>query len=133
MVKQALTFSIAAALCLAAGQQATLAQGSNDFFGGAAGGQSDPNRNNIPGAQAAQQALGTSPADYTADEKRMQKKHKSNLVLAQRLIDKGDRMLKDGEKRKHDPSVKKGKILKEIGEKRLAQLKENNPLPESKM
>lgn len=126
------TISLSAALWLTVAAQVAFAQGSNDFFGGNPG-QGDPNRNNVPGAQAAEQALSNSNADYTSDEKRMQKKYKQNMTLAQRLISKGEQMMKDGEKRKDDKSLKKGKILKEIGEKRLAQLKENNPLPETKM
>lgn len=133
MVKQTLTsLSLSAALCMTLATQVAMAQGSNDFFGGT---QGDPNKNNVPGAQAAEQALANSGGggDYTSDEKRMQKKYKLNMKLAQGLIDKGDQMMKEGEKRKNDKSLKKGKILKEIGEKRLAQLKENNPIPETKM
>ncbi|MBY0548165.1 MAG: hypothetical protein K2W95_12800 [Candidatus Obscuribacterales bacterium] len=132
MVKQTLTsLSLSAALCVTLATQGAIAQGSNDFFGGT---QGDPNKNNVPGAQAAEQALANSGSgDYTSDEKRMQKKYKLNMKLAQGLIDKGDQMMKEGEKRKNDKSLKKGKILKEIGEKRLAQLKENNPVPDTKM
>lgn len=133
MVKLTLTsLSLSAALCMSLATQVATAQGSNDFFGGT---QGDPNKNNVPGAQAAEQALANngSGGDYTSDEKRMQKKYKLNMKLAQGLIDKGDQMMKEGEKRKDDKSLKKGKILKEIGEKRLAQLKENNPTPDTKM
>lgn len=103
-------------------------QGSNDFFGSSPSGAGN-NDNRVPGAVAAEQALNNNPADYTADEKRMQKKYKLNMVLAQRLVTKGEQMMKYGEKKKDQKSLKKGKILKEIGEKRLAELKENNPLP----
>lgn len=108
---------------------AVLAQGSNDFFG-----SSIPGTNSPPGAQAAEQQLsgggGGGPTDYTQDEKRMQKKYRDNLRAAQDLIEKGDRMMKDGEKRHQERETKKGKILKEIGEKRVAELKANCPLPE---
>lgn len=135
MVKQTLTsLSLSVTLCVTLAAGVAIAQGSNDFFGGTPG-QGDPNKSTVPGAQAAEQALANSGSnsDYTADEKRMQKKYKLNMTLAQRLIDKGDQMMKEGQKRKNDKSLKKGKILKEIGEKRLAQLKENNPMPDTKM
>ncbi|MBY0357111.1 MAG: hypothetical protein K2W82_03845 [Candidatus Obscuribacterales bacterium] len=116
------------ATALSASVPAVFAQGSNDFFGSSIPGTSSP-----PGAQAAEQQLsgaGGGPTDYTQDEKRMQKKYRDNLRAAQNLIEKGDRMMKDGEKRHQERETKKGKILKEIGEKRVAELKANCPLPE---
>ncbi|MBX9572549.1 MAG: hypothetical protein K2X77_26880 [Candidatus Obscuribacterales bacterium] len=107
---------------------ATFAQG-NDFFGSSVPG-SGSNIERPPGVQAAeQQALQNSHAEYTSDEKRMQKKYKANLRAAQDLITKGEKMLKDGEKKKDDKMQKKGKILKEVGEKRVQELKESNPSP----
>ncbi len=134
MNKKTLTLCAAlpvAILCASATPVPGLAQG-NDFFGSAPSQPGDPTKsNNVPGAQAAEQALNNNPSDYTADEKRMQKKFKANILLAQKLVTKGDRMMKDGEKHKDQKSLKKGKILKEIGEKRISQLKENNPVSET--
>ncbi len=65
------------------------------------------------------------PGDYTEDEKRMQGRYTGDLGHAKALIDKAERMLKSG-----NPKVqKKGAILKQIAEKELARLKENNPFP----
>lgn len=117
-------------LALVAGALATapaFAQGSNDFFGSSVPGQGN-NTSPPPGAAAAEQQLGNNPADYTSDEKRMQKKHRGNISAAQKLIAKAEKMIKFGEKGKNDKVLKKGKILKEIGEKRLAQLKDSNPV-----
>ena len=112
------------------------AQGSNDFFGSSvpSGGGGGSQIERPPGVAAAeQQALksggGGGGTDYTSDEKRMQKKFKANLRAAEELISKAERMVKDGEKKKDDKMVKKGKILKEVAEKRVAELKENNPVP----
>lgn len=110
-----------------------LAQGPNDFFGSA-----------LPGASAATAAADaaspapvaqepnpyadttvTHGAEFTDDEKRMQKKYKAKLKHAQSLILKGEKMMN---KTKDSKSCKKGKIFKDIGERRLAELKANNPL-----
>lgn len=98
--------------------------GPNDFFGGNIGGASD----NSQGSQAAINAPPTTApgGDYTADEKRMQKKYKANIKDAEKLIAKAEGMMKSSDKK----LSKKGKILKEIGEKRLAELKTNNPFAE---
>jgi hypothetical protein len=119
---------------------AAFAQGSsNDFFGSsvptpsAGGGGGGSGIERPPGVQAAeQQALKASGGDYTSDEKRMQKKFKANLRAAQDLVNKAERMVKDGEKKKDDKIVKKGRILKEVAEKRVAELKEQSPFPDSK-
>lgn len=112
------------------------AQGSNDFFGSSVPAASTPGGGSTdrpPGVAAAeQQALKAQGGEYTSDEKRMQKKFKANLRAAQDLISKAERMMKDGEKKKDDKMVKKGKILKEVAEKRVAELKEQNPFPEIK-
>lgn len=104
--------------------------GTNDFFGGTMPGAQDPTAT-TPQAQAADAAQQNLPADYTDDEKRMQKRYKSSVSHAKSLIAKGERMMKGGEGGKNDKAYKKGKILKEIGEKRLAELQANNPLPEA--
>lgn len=115
-----------------------VAQGNNDFFGSSvpapsAGGGGGSTIDRPPGVAAAeQQALKNTAGggDYTADEKRMQRKFKANLHAAEELISKAEKMVKDGEKKKDDKMVKKGKILKEVAEKRVNELKENNPLPD---
>lgn len=99
------------------------AQPPNEFFGGSV-------PQSPPGVDAASQQLGTGGADYTTDEKAMQKKYKRQVAHAKTLIAKGDRMIRDGEARKNDRMLKKGKILKDIGEKELAKLQADNPLAE---
>jgi hypothetical protein len=117
--------------------------GPNDFFGSSIGGAADQAVG--PGEQAPLNGSGssassgsvasgggaTSPSgppagDYTVDEKRVQKKYKDNCKRAQSLIKRGDEMARSGD----DKVAKKGKVLKEIGEKALAELKSNNPFPE---
>ncbi len=66
-------------------------------------------------------------ADFTGDEKRMQKKYKANINNAKNLIEKGTQMMDSAGKNISSAVYKKGKILKEIGEKSLAELKANNP------
>jgi len=64
--------------------------------------------------------------DFTVDEKRMQKKYKASLGHYKELIAKGEDMMQ----KSPDPNsetYKKGKILKEIGEKHLAAAQTNNP------
>jgi 3-oxoacyl-ACP reductase-like protein len=117
-----LGFALAAAGIVILASQAQA--GTNDFFGSSIGGGQDPNA--VPGANAAAQAAANAGGDYTVDEKRMQKKFKSNVRSAQDLIAKGTKMMKS----KDQKTSKKGKIFKEIGEKRLAELKANSPFPE---
>lgn len=112
--------------------------GTNDFFGGSGSSSSGGGTSAIggvnDGAQGAGQVAnqagngGANPpvGDYTQDEKRMQKKYKSNLNSAKKLISKGEGMMKS----KNELIAKKGKIIKEIGEKRIADLKANSPFPE---
>ncbi|MBI4532647.1 MAG: hypothetical protein HY711_01770 [Candidatus Melainabacteria bacterium] len=100
--------------------------GPNDFFGGSLPGTSS-------GSDSASGASGTySPpgGDYTDDEKRMQKKYKASLNHARVLIAKGDAMIKKGQASHNDKLLKKGKIIKEIGEKQLTELQANNPFPD---
>lgn len=100
--------------------------GANDFFGQTLpNGQSvqDTDGKNLAPAVGAPLGAPTG-GDYTDDEKRMQKKYRSNIAHARSLIAKGEKMMKDT---KDDKTYKKGKILKEIGEKRLQELKTNNP------
>ncbi len=126
--KNALIASLLAGLTFAG---SAYAQGSNDFFGSSVPGSGGPSSiERPPGVAAAeQQALKAQGGDYTADEKRMQKKYKANIRAAESLIAKAEKMVKEGEKKKDDKMVKKGKILKEVAEKRRSELKENNPIP----
>lgn len=130
-------FSLLTAV-IAAGAQPSVA-GPNDFFGSnlPAGSMPDPNSTggNVPGsggayatpgqAKAQDMLGGTAPSDYTDDEKRMQKKYKASIAHAKGLIAKGDRMMKSTDEKES----KKGKVIKDIGEKRLAELEANNPIP----
>lgn len=119
----AVTSAFAAFFVLASAAYAQ-STSANSFFG-ANGGGSD--------VSAAQQ---TNPyadpsvpkGDFTADEKRMQKKYVESCNHARALISKGEKMMQDGSKRSDNKLAKKGKIFKEIGEKRLAELQANNPL-----
>ncbi|MBI5174449.1 MAG: hypothetical protein SFV17_16950 [Candidatus Obscuribacter sp.] len=116
---------------------ATLA-GPNDFFGSSiptVGGAADPGSSGAASSSASEltpQSPSTSgQSDYTDDEKRMQKKYKFALKHAQALIARADKMIKDGESRKDNKMLKKGQILKGIGERTLENLKASNPLPEA--
>ncbi len=113
---------------LSAGSQA-LAQDYNGFFG-----SSMPEGAN-PGADAAQAAatrqLPAGGGDYTDDEKRMQKKYRASVRHAQKLVAKAEALIEQGKKGENDKLLKKGKILKEIGTKRLEELKVNNPFPDA--
>lgn len=113
---------LAAAMIAGSAVQPVPAQ--NDFFGGNLP-SSVPSAANPP-------ATASGGGDYTDDEKRMQKKYKSSIAHAKDLVGKGDSMMKKGESKHNDKMYKKGKILKEIGEKQLAELQANNPFPEDK-
>jgi hypothetical protein len=132
MKPRPLFIAIAIATTIGAGTRA-FAGGTNDFFGSSIGGSPDTNQGAQTAADGAKGVAaaagapgGPPPGDYTSDEKRVQKKYKENLKHAQSLILKGEDMM-----RSHDEKVaKKGKVLKEIGEKAVADLKSNNPFPE---
>lgn len=122
--KLSLTTALAV-FCAALGQPALA--GANDFFG-----------TQVPEGGAAQAqtrqpanpyADPTSPqGDFTTDEKRMQKKYRASIQHAKGLIAKGERMMEAGQRGHKDKEFKKGKILKEIGQRQLAELTANNPL-----
>ncbi|MBP6746240.1 hypothetical protein KA344_13475 [bacterium] len=112
--------------------------GANDFFG-----NSLPVGAGGPGAEPAGGSASANPTDFapttsggandlSGDEKRMQKKYREMLKHCQGLIAKGDKMIKDGEAHKDDKMLKKGKVLKGIGERKYAEFKANSPLPEDK-
>lgn len=101
--------------------------GPNDFFGGNIGNSADSAQGSQAAVNNATAPNMTAPGgDYTVDEKRMQKKYRANVRDAQKLISKAEEMIKSSERKLQ----KKGQIMKEIGEKRLAELKQNNPFPE---
>jgi hypothetical protein len=106
--------------------QSAWAQGNN-FFGSSLPG-------NVPSASNPPATGGGAPGggDYSDDEKRMQKKFKASVQHAKELVTKGDLMMKKGESKHDDKMYKKGKIVKEIGEKQLNDLQANNPLPDAK-
>lgn len=102
---------------------------SNNFFGTSVPGQGDMTQP-PPGANAASQQVSGGNSEWTDDEKRMRSKYKANINSAKKLIAKATTMIKAGESKNDDKAVKKGKILKEIGERRLAELKASTPYPE---
>lgn len=123
---------------------------NNSFFGSNSGGTSSKtdavdvdegignaglpglNSTGIPGSRSASPAK--APAgDYTDDEKRMQKKYKGNMNRAKELIDKGEKMMKAGGNSPENKEYKKGKILKETGEKWLSDLKASDPFDDEKL
>jgi hypothetical protein len=107
---------------------AQTAPGNGPGAGSAAQPGQQPSGSSIvgTGANIAPAPSGPPAGDYTLDEKRVQKKYKSNLRRAQALAARGAEMMKS-----HDEKVaKKGKVLKEIGEKAVADLKAANPFPE---
>jgi hypothetical protein len=138
------------AVCLASMLIAGLANQavaqSNNFFGSGVGGPTNAaSSGNLgiggpnDGAQGAGQisnqgGMGMAPSgngnapsgEYSQDEKRVQHKYKSYMSSARKLVAKGEDMMKS----KDEKTAKKGKILKEIGEKRIADLKANSPFPE---
>src|SRR5271168_28226 len=113
---------------------------ANNFFGSNGASQVNPNQlGNTgreddgaagPGIPAMNGALPTpapSGGDYSQDEKRMQVKYRGNLRHAQDLIKQGDAMMTKAGNNKDDKNYKKGKVLKAVGEKSLADLKASNP------
>ncbi len=80
------------------------------------------------GALNMQNSAGASPSEYTEDEKRMQKKHKEFMNRAKKLVAQGDKMMKDGKAHNNSKQFKKGRVLKDIGEKQLETLKASDPL-----
>lgn len=136
------------AIVVVAGINMKAYAGANDFFGSALGSAGAAASGPVGGSPETQQggaaivnqtqgvgAAGASGSgintnapggDYTSDEKRVQKKYRANVRQAQQLIAKGEGMMKS----KDEKDAKKGRILKEIGEKRLAELKASNPFPE---
>lgn len=114
----------------------SIAAGPNDFFGGVLpGAMGSLKDDDEKPAQAetkekpAPASVTQNPSDFTDDEKRMQRKYKFRVKHAKELIARGEEMMAKAPN--HDAKeFKKGKILKEIGEKDLAELKSNNPFPE---
>lgn len=110
--------------------------GTNDFFGNSIPTVGDPSSSSRPAASSSSPSeISSSPSasEFTDDEKRMQKKYKLAIKHAQTLIAKADKMIKDGEARKDNKLLKKGQVLKGVGERALENLKTNNPLPGQSM
>lgn len=111
--------------------------GTNDFFGNSIPTVGDPSGAARPAASSSSSPseISSSPSasEFTDDEKRMQKKYKLAIKHAQTLIAKADKMIKDGEARKDNKLLKKGQVLKGVGERALENLKTNNPLPGQSM
>lgn len=127
--------------------------GPNDFFGsgqilpGAIGGLRDDDDNTASksstglgmtssGGASMPRATASSPGgymgggnDFTDDEKRMRRKFTARMAHDKELIAKGESMMKRAPNQ-DDKAYKKGKVLKEIGEKDLADCQANNPMPE---
>ncbi|MDZ4832530.1 MAG: hypothetical protein SGJ27_01890 [Candidatus Melainabacteria bacterium] len=127
--KLSLTANLIVAALIAGVAQPALA-GSNDFFGtsvpeGAGKGATAPARQQPVNPYA---DPSVPQGDFTTDEKRMQKKYKGSIAHAKGLVAKGERMMKAGPGGAKDKEFKKGKIIKEIGERQLAELSANNPL-----
>jgi hypothetical protein len=119
-----------------------LAQMNNFFGSNPGGGASQINSNQqgngskeddgaagpgIPLMNGALPPPAPSGGDFTQDEKRMQRKYRGNLHNAQDLIHRGEAMMNAAGNNKDSKDYKRGKVLKDIGEKSLADLKANNP------
>ncbi|MBI1270880.1 hypothetical protein GC174_10655 [bacterium] len=102
--------------------------GPNDFFGSAvpnaATGSAQPEEAN-PYAETPMPE-----GDFTEDEQRMQKRFKEKVKHAKNLLEKGKKMVEEGEKKNNKKMVSRGKIFAEIGERELKALAANNPLNE---
>jgi hypothetical protein len=74
---------------------------------------------------------GAPPAngDFTADERDRQARFRRRVNNAHKEIDKGERLMQSCGKDHNKVEYKKGKLMKEIGEKDLASLKGNSPFP----
>ncbi len=67
--------------------------------------------------------------DFTEDEKRVQHKWQDRIANDHRLISTGERMMHGAKNNPKDKNYQKGKVMKSIGEKDLADLKQNSPFP----
>ena len=67
--------------------------------------------------------------DFTDDEKRVQRKWQDRIANDHRLIDRGERMMRGAHNNPKDKEYQKGKVMKSIGEKDLAEMKSNSPFP----
>lgn len=98
--------------------------GPNDFFGTAvpAGSTAQPQESNPYASTPMPEG------DFSEDERRMQKKFKSRVKHAKKLILKGEKLIAQGEKKKKKKLISRGKIFVSIGNRELKQLAQNNPL-----
>ncbi|MDR3612509.1 MAG: hypothetical protein P4L53_03025 [Candidatus Obscuribacterales bacterium] len=91
----------------------------------------DPQTPLIKDKKKVKDTTGAPPAngDFTADEKLMQNRFRQRIANAHKNIDKGEKMMLSCGSDHNKAEYKKGKVMKEIGEKDLAALKENSPFP----
>jgi hypothetical protein len=91
----------------------------------------DPQTPLIKDKKKVKDTTGAPPAngDFTADEKVMQNRFRQRIANAHKNIDKGEKMMLSCGNDHNKAEYKKGKVMKEIGEKDLAALKENSPFP----
>lgn len=148
--------SLAFVLCTCLSTNVAALAGSNNFFGANAGGSgsssgssSGPSAGPSSGSSSSNAGdagidenvnaglpgLTAPPAappsgDYTDDEKRVQRKYRGNVARAKQLIARGEGMMKSAPKEAKE--YKKGRILKETGERWLADLKANDPYANEK-
>ncbi len=101
--------------------------GPTDFFGGSAPGGGSMGSATDPLGSGGGPTAPPGGGEYTDDEKRMQRKYRANIHDAQELVAKGEQMMKKGKDQNNHKEATKGKIIKEIGEKRLEELKANDP------
>lgn len=102
--------------------------GPNDFFGSAV-----PNAATGSGQPEEANPYAETPmpeGDFTEDEQRMQKRFKEKVKHAKNLLEKGKKMVEDGQKKNNKKMISRGKIFAEIGERELKALAANNPLSE---
>jgi len=110
-------------------------QGDENTFvpPGAQGQISDPDPQTplIKDKKKIKDTTGAPPAngDFTADEKVMQARFRGRVANAHKNIDKGEKMMQSCGNDHNKAEYKKGKVMKEIGEKDLADLKSNSPFP----
>lgn len=109
--------------------------GPNDFFGASPSSSNDekssPSSSSASGSPSeSTPAPSKSGAEFTADEKQMQKRYKARVKHAQDLLARAEKMIKDGGNGKNNKMFKRGQVLKGIAERDLENLKSNNPLPD---
>lgn len=118
----------------AASSNGTMGSGENTFTPPGAMGQisdPDPQTPLIKDHKKSKDTTGAPPAngDFTADEKVMQERYKGRIANAHKNIDRAEKMMASCGDNHNKAEYKKGKVMKEIAEKDLADLKSNSPFP----